>query len=56
LKFFDVRGNHEWLRWILSFFIAVAIGFIAWTARAITNKVLEFKFEIVQGQMEKGEV
>ena len=56
MNFFNVRGSYEWIRWILSFIIAVAIGFIAWAAKAIIKVIVEFKFEAVGGQMERGEV
>eukprot|EP00026_Physarum_polycephalum_P002045 Phypoly_transcript_02049.p1 GENE.Phypoly_transcript_02049~~Phypoly_transcript_02049.p1 ORF type:complete len:942 (+),score=158.82 Phypoly_transcript_02049:112-2937(+) len=47
-RFFDVTGDYEWLRWILSFFIAVLIGFIAWISKAAITNLTEGKFWVVE--------
>lgn len=56
LNFFNVSGNYEWLRWILSFVIAVCIGLMAWGAKTVIKKVTHIKFEWVQDQMDKNEI
>jgi hypothetical protein len=56
MNFAVMKGNYEWLRWVLSFFIGVAIGCIGWAVKASITVVLKHKSEIVQGQMAKGEV
>lgn len=47
-KFFDITGEYEWLRWILSFFIAAFIGFIAWIAKVAINGITEAKFSYAE--------
>ena len=47
-RFFDVTGDYEWLRWILSFIIALLIGFIAWISKAAITNLTEGKFYLVE--------
>lgn len=47
-KFFDVTGDYEWLRWIISLFIGAFIGLIAWVAKVAINGVTEAKFTYVE--------
>ena len=55
-RFFDVTGDYEWLRWILSFFIALFIGFIAWISKAAITNLNEGKFYIVEKVTDYNEV
>lgn len=47
-RFFDVTGDYEWLRWIISFFIAVIIGFIAWISKTAITNLTDGKFYVVE--------
>lgn len=47
-RFFDVSGDKEWLRWVLSFIIAVIIGFIAWISKVAITYLTEGKFLLVE--------
>lgn len=46
-NFFQVTGDYEWLRWIMSFLIAALIGIIAWIAKVGINGINEAKFKYV---------
>lgn len=53
MNFFNVTGDYEWLRWILSFFIGAFIGFLAWSSKNLIKAVTAKKFELIQEQMNK---
>lgn len=43
-----MTGEYEWLRWILSFIIALTIGFIAWISKVAITSLNEGKFYLVE--------